>query len=954
MRHFLIVLLLSTTVLHSQIEVSSNVKNKKQYFSIVDGTTTVNILYDSSDNILIQKSATFLASDIEKVTGKKPEVLSSSNQATGNLIIIGTIGNSAIIDQLIASKKLNVDAIRGQWERFIIQTIQNPLPNVKEALVVVGSDKRGAAYGTFTISEEIGVSPWHWWADVPAKKSDNLFVKKDKFVSKGPSVKYRGIFLNDEAPALTGWVQETFGSFNHEFYEKIFELLLRNKANYLWPAMWQPRAFAVEDPENAKTADEYGIVMSTSHHEPMMRAHEEWGANGGGAWNYETNKEELQKFWRGGIERMGDHESVVTVGMRGDGDEAMSEGTAVDLLKNIITDQRQIIADVTGKPAENTPQVWAIYKEVQDYYDKGMRVDDDITILFCDDNWGNIRILPKKEDLNHKGGYGIYYHFDFVGGPVSYRWLNVTQIERVWEQMNLAYEWGVKDLWIVNVGDLKPMELPISFFLDFGWDADMKASDLPNYYLNWADQQFGSEHAIDITEILALSTKYSARRTPEMLKPDTYSLDNYREADRILEEYTQLLDRSKTIYDKLSQSYKSAYYQLVHYPIEALKNLNEMYISTAKNKLYASQNRASTNMYADKVKEDFFKDADLSKYYHETLADGKWNHFMSQTRIGYTTWSNPAVNKMPEITYIQVPSEAGLGYVAEHGTGRGRFSRSGLFASSLPKFDPINNQSYYLEIFNTGSDKLNYSLQAKDDWVKLSSEKGTVTHEEEVFVTIDWNIAPKGINTSEIVISGAGREYKVEVPIRNDLPVASGFIENNGVVSMEAANYTKKLDSKSINWTVMPNMGRTNSSVTIEPANAERQTPSKTSPSLEYVFTIFDGGDLKIETYLSPLLNYKKNEGLKYAIAIDDEQPQIINVNEEDTKPDWEYPDWWNNAVTDHIRKKQSTHKAIKPGKHTLKVWMIDPGLVFQKFVIDAGGLKPSYLGPVESVYLNP
>src|SRR5690606_3443001 len=294
------------------------------------------------------------------------------------------------------------------------------------------SDKRGAAYGTFTISEKIGVSPWYWWADVPAKKSDNLFIKKDKFTSKGPSVKYRGIFLNDEAPALTGWVQEKFGSFNHEFYEKVFELLLRNKANYLWPAMWQPRVFAEEDPLNPQTADDFGIVMSTSHHEPMMRAHEEWSANGGGAWNYETNKEALQKFWKGAIERMGNHESVVTMGMRGDGDEAMSENTAVDLLKTIIADQRQIIADVTGKPAEETPQVWAIYKEVQDYYDKGMRVDDDIMILFCDDNWGNIRILPKKEDLNHKGGYGLYYHFDFVGGPVSYRWLNVTQIERVW------------------------------------------------------------------------------------------------------------------------------------------------------------------------------------------------------------------------------------------------------------------------------------------------------------------------------------------------------------------------------------------------------------------------------------------------------------------------------------------------------------------------------------------
>eukprot|EP00903_Cladosiphon_okamuranus_P000173 g173.t1 len=339
-------------------------------------------------------------------------------------------------------------------------------------------------------------------------------------VSKSPSVKYRGIFINDEAPALRNWASEQFGGFNHQFYEKVFELILRNKGNYLWPAMWVPSAFASDDPENLRLADEYGIVISTSHHEPMMRAHAEWGQQGGGAWNYETNAENLRDFWRGGITRMGDYESVVTLGMRGDGDEAMSEETAVDLLQKIIADQREIITEVTEKPVTATPQVWALYKEVQDYYDKGMRVDEDIMLLFCDDNWGNIRILPKAEDLGRKGGFGIYYHFDFVGGPVSYRWLNVTQIERVWEQMNMAYDWGVKDLWLVNVGDIKPMELPISFFLDFAWDTEaIQATDLPNYYRSWARQQFGETKAEEIAEILARYTKYNARRTPEMLSP---------------------------------------------------------------------------------------------------------------------------------------------------------------------------------------------------------------------------------------------------------------------------------------------------------------------------------------------------------------------------------------------------------------------------------------------------
>ena len=468
--------------LFAQLEVKEQVSNPQQYFSIVSQSNQTSILYDAADPALIGIAANHLAADIEKVTGREIAVISASEQIKNNPIIIGTVGNSAFIKSLVDSKKIDVSPIINELERFIIQTVKKPFPGVKEALVIVGSDRRGAAYGAFTLSEKIGVSPWHWWADVPAPKKDQLFLAKRPFISKAPSVKYRGIFINDEAPAVRGWPEEKCGGFNHQFYEKVFELILRNKGNYLWPAMWRPSAFADDDPRNLSLADEYGIVISTSHHEPMMRAHDEWSRYKGGAWNYKTNKEKLKAFWQGGIERMGDYEGVVTLGMRGDGDEAMSEETAVDLLQEIISDQREIIKDVTGKPIEATPQVWAIYKEVQDYYDKGMRVDDDIMILFCDDNWGNVRILPKEEDLDHKGGYGMYYHFDFVGGPVSYRWLNVTQIERVWEQMNLAYDWGVKDLWIVNVGDIKPMELPISFFLDFAWDVEgTRADQIHNY-----------------------------------------------------------------------------------------------------------------------------------------------------------------------------------------------------------------------------------------------------------------------------------------------------------------------------------------------------------------------------------------------------------------------------------------------------------------------------------------
>lgn len=957
MKVFPILLLFIPCLAFTQITVRNSVDKKSSSYPIVSKTDVATILYDTSENVLIKKSVDFLAGDIESISGKRP-VVSTGNTTPGKYpIIVATVGNNNLIAELVAKKKINIDLLKGQWERFIIQTVDDPFPGVKKALLIVGSDRRGAAYGVFTLSEKIGVSPWYWWADVVIKKSEEIYLEKCHYVSKGPAVKYRGIFINDESPAFRNWAVEKFGGINHRCYEKIFELMLRNKANFLWPSMWLPTMFNVDDPLNPKVADEFGIVVSTSHHEPMMRAHNEWSVFQGGAWDYKKNKEQLRRFWRGGIERMGNYESVVTVGMRGDGDAGMSEETSVDLLKSIIKDQREIISDVTGKPAEKTPQVWAIYKEVQDYYDKGLRVDDDITILFSDDNWGNLRYLPKKEDLNHKGGYGMYYHFDYVGAPVSYRWLNVTQLERVWEQMKLTYENGVKNLWIANVGDIKPMELPISFFMDYAWDpASIQAKDLPKYYLNWAEQQFGNQYLEEIAELLSLYTKYNARRIPEMLTSATYSVENYREADRIVEEYNGLAARSRKVYDQLSEEHKPAFFQLILSPVELSANVNEMYVAAAKNKYYGERGAASANYYADKVRQLFQKDEVLTRDFHE-LKDRKWNHMMSQTHIGYTSWNHPPLNMMPSVSYVQVPGPSELGYLLEYGEkpewGWLDVEADWAFSRSLPVFDKINRQNYYVDIINKGQEELSYSITPQQDWIKVSKQKGVTQFNEKVYVSIDWDKAPKGSATGAILISGAGKEYSVNVSIREGVSSASGYIENNGVVAFEAANFIRKVDNRDLRWTVVPNLGRTNSSVIMEPVTADRQIWTSKSPCLEYDFTVFNPGDLTVHAYLSPTQDFKKVGGLKFAMSIDDEQPQIVNMNEAEVKPDYEYAEWWSKSVADHIKVRKTNHKVSKPGKHTLKIWMVDTGIVFQKFVIDAGGLKPSYLGPTESNYVR-
>jgi hypothetical protein len=619
-------------------------------FAIVAPNHAATICTDINDAALIQKSAAWLQDDIERVTGKKPGLTNQIPATAKSIIIIGTINQSTLIQQLVQQKKINVASLQNKWEGYFIQTIANPFKGIDQAIVIVGSDRRGAAFGVAELSQQMGVSPWYWWADVPVKKKKELYIQKGWSKTDAPLVKYRGIFINDEAPALSGWSKEKFGGFNHLFYEKVFELILRLKGNYLWPAMWG-NAFYDDDSLNIRSADEYGIVIGTSHHEPLMRAHDEWRRYGKGKWDYDSNEVRLKEFWRGGMQRA-TNEKIVSIGMRGDGDAPMSRETATALLERIVKDQRTIIEEVTKKPASETPQLWALYKEVQDYYDKGMRVPDDVTLLLCDDNWGNIRKLPSLTEKPRKGGYGIYYHFDYVGGPRNYKWLNTNPIARVWEQMHLAWEYKARDIWIVNVGDIKPMEFPISFFLDYAWDpTKIKANDLQRYTEQWTTTQFGAKHAKEIADIISKYTKYNGRRKPELLDANTYSLQNYGEAEKVTKDYNDLLTKAEKINNELPADYRDAYFQLVLHPVKACANLQDMYTAVAQNKLFFPQKRVEANEYADKVKELYIKDSLISLEYHR-MANGKWNHMMDQTHIGYTFWQQPPRQKIPEINYV--------------------------------------------------------------------------------------------------------------------------------------------------------------------------------------------------------------------------------------------------------------------------------------------------------------
>jgi hypothetical protein len=910
-------------------------------FPIVHNKSVAAVYVDPSDFPGVARAADALRGDIARVTGLTPPRAPSSRE----IIIAGTIGKNAIIDRLIRERRIDVSAIEGKWESFLTQVVPQAQSGIDSALVIAGSDKRGTIYGIYDLSEQIGVSPWYFWADVPVVHRDALFVRPGRYVQGEPAVKYRGIFLNDEAPALTGWVKATYGNYNHEFYAKVFELLLRLKANYLWPAMWN-NAFNEDDPLNAKLADEYGIVMGTSHHEPMLRAQQEWKRHGTGPWDYSRNGDVLRAFWEEGIRRNKNFESIITLGMRGDGDMPMSRESNTALLERIVADQRKIIAAEVNPDVTKVPQDWALYKEVQEYYEKGMRVPDDVTLLWCDDNWGNIRRLPTPEERKRSGGAGIYYHFDYVGGPRNYKWIDTNPIPKVWEQMHLALEYGANRIWIVNVGDLKPMEFPTEFFLSLARDpARWPKEKMAEFTELWAAREFGRAHATEIADLVGKTLKYNGRRKPELLDPGTYSVIDYQEADRAVADYHAIVSKAEMIERDLPAGARDAFFELVLHPAKANAIVTAMYVAAAKNHLYAAQGRASANDMAAQTRQLFEDDADLTTHFNHTLAHGKWDHMMDQTHIGYTYWQEPPRNTMPPVTEIVLPPTASTGVAVE---GSSAAWPGGSAPPVLPAFDRFNQPRHFIDVFNRGRAPFEFTATASAPWIVLSATRGSVEKEVRLWVSVDWDKAPPGGNKATVSIEGAGATpIAVEVDVFNPKQPAraslTGFVETSGYVSMEAEHYTRKIDAGPVTWQRIPDYGRTLSAMSIFPVTAESVMPPAKAPYLEYRMYLFDAGRVEVEAILSPTLNFCPGRGLRYAISFDDETPQVVDALAHNAQSDWE------TSVEDSVRKVRSTHTLALPGVHTLKFRMVDPGIVLQKLVVDLGGVRPSYLGPPES-----
>ncbi|CZT13826.1 uncharacterized protein RCO7_11556 [Rhynchosporium graminicola] len=915
---------------------------------LAGGSSVSSIFLSTSDFPGVIRAGQDLSADFGRITTKNLTVVikdqkhDDSSPTAGPAIIVGTIGKSTIIDSLIAAGKIDISGIKGEWEAFQTQIVANPMPGLASALVIAGSDKRGTIYGIYDVSEQIGVSPWYWFADVAPTPRGQIFALAGPKIQGSPSVKYRGIFLNDEAPALTNWVREKYGSHGYVsgFYVRVFELLLRLRANYLWPAMWDSM-FNLDDVKNQMLADEYGIVMGTSHTEPMMRATKEQWIFLKGAWDWSSNKANIVQFLADGVKRAKPYESLYTMGMRGSGDTASST-LNVNSLADVVASQQQVLGSILGGNVSDIPQMWCIYKEVAGYYQDGLRVPSDITLLWTDDNVGNIQRLPVSSELGRPAGAGVYYHFDYVGGPRNYKWINTISLQKTWEQLQLAYAREARQIWIVNVGDLKLLEIPINFYLDMAYDMSLfqTPDSVKAWETRWAEREFGAALSLSIASIIDRYGHYAARRKWEVLDASTFSIMNYNEGDTVLKEWNALVADAQGIYDSLPAAAQPGFFELVLHPCKAGLIMYQLYISTAKNNLYATQGRVSAATYGTASVSAYAEDSVLATRYHKLL-DGKWNHMLDQIHIGYTDWKEPASNIMP----IQKYPAAGVGIPP------GVYIDGGSSMYALPGMDRYG-PSRWIDIYSKSNTTSTFTVSS-DPWIVLEPSSGHLTppgltSDQRIMVSVDWSKAPIGDSTSKIIVTtGETSTTVVVAPLRNSMVTAGfkGFVESDKTISIEPEHYSAITNSSSASYGIIPGYGRTLSGVSLFPSSIGSQSPPS-SPRLSYNIFLFTATVASINVYLGPSLNTDPSRPLAYAISLDDSAPiksQYIPVTKLGTQPGS-----WGAAVLSNGFQATNT-LAVTSGTHVLHLWALEPGVVFQKIVIDLGGVRTSYLGPPES-----
>ncbi len=941
-------------------------------FELARGRRAADVLVSEEDFKVVRIAANDLAADVGRVTGARPSVRNEAAGLSRHAVIVGTLGKSHFIDQLAREGRLDAESLRGRWESFLIATVKDPLPGVRLGLVVAGSDRRGTAYGVYELSQAAGVSPWHWWADVSPAPRRALFVAAGARRAGPPSVKYRGVFLNDEDWGLQPWAAKTFepetGDIGPKTYARLFELLLRLKANTVWPAMHEVTRAFNREPRNREVADDYAVVMGSSHAEPMLRNNVSEWKDDKKLYDYTTNAEGVRRYWEQRVRENGRFENVYTLGMRGIHDSAMqgpkSQPERVRLLEQIFADQRAMLARHVNANVTRVPQVFVPYKEVLADYRRGLNVPEDVTVVYTDDNFGYIRSFPSADERGRAGGFGVYYHVSYLGRPLSYLWLETTPPALVWEEMSKAYRNGARELWVLNVGDLKPAEAVTEFFMRMAWDAPRWGRDGQREFLKtWAAREFGPRAAEEVASVLDEFYRLGFARKPEHLqwhlpgeayRPSELAHFDYGdEAQARLDAYGALALRAKRLHERMPARLKDAFYELVLYPVNGAALANRRVFAVEKAALYAAQGRASAVAWAQHALEAERLLDDETRFYNERLAAGKWRHIMSR-EMGPGQWKSmrstpPEIP--PGVVGMSVPDAAGLGVAVE---GRAEPVREGDGEAALPALDPYTRGARFIDVFNTGRAPAVWVARASQDWIRLSRTRGDLREDARLLVSIDWARAPKGEGVSgTIVVEGVGARRAVRVPVFNPATprpetLAGVFVETCGVVSVEAEHFNAKTDRAGAAWQVIEGLGRTGDSVAVFPEDApgvETARAASDAPALEYRLQLFRAGEFELNFYLVPTHPVRGSRGLRFAYSLDGAAPREIaaSAGVEVTSKEW------SQNVLDNVTKASARVRVGAPGAHVLRVYMLDPGVVLDKIVLNTGGLRPSYLGPPET-----
>lgn len=969
-------------------------KNKGLYFVIPEECGTG-----------VKKVAGKVAKDIEGTLSFCPEICETAVPAKQAVIAV-TAGSGKLAETL-CSKISKLGQVEGKRESYAFIVAENPVEGIESALVIYGSDKLGTIYGLFHLSELLGVTAMVDWGDCQYVKQDSFILKEeDSFVSKEPSVKYRGFFINDEWPCCGNWATSHFGSFNAKMYDHIFEYLLRMKGNYLWPAMWAEN-FMLDGPdlESMKLADEYGIYIGMSHHEPCMRSGAEYSkvrgpkSPYGDAWSYVTNKEGILRFWEDGVKRSIGHNVFPTVGMRGENDSKMlGEDSLISdnvrLLKEIITKQREMIHEHLETDGKKVPQLFAVYKEVEDYYFgggseeglRGFKELEDVTLLLCEDNWGNMRALPEAFERNHKGGFGMYFHLDYHGDPVSYEWVSSTELSKIWEQMTEAYEYGVRELWIVNVGDVKFQEFPLNYFMDLAYDFEKWGSLAPNstkeYTKAWIESVFGSytskEEREEIQEVLEGYLKINALRKPESLNDTVYHPAHYLECEKLLSFCGKLEEKNERLWKILEErGMGDAYFSMIYFSAEASFNLLKMHLYSGKNHLYASQGKAVANEY-DKLVEACIEKDEALKTQMAEFKEGKWAGMELASHIGFTNW-NDEDWRYPVRHIVRLPKKPRLVVTRADKT---QHYTNQYFPITLVIDDFVvsSSKKAKIQIANGGQGSVKWKIQegarkvgldgiahesgegSRCEWLEFSRTSGETALQDEVEISLKEEDLPFGEEVS------CSFEIKTEtefVPVlvkalkkdTSALPEGA-FLAEHGMFVIDAVHYADKqaglYEGEAVEFEELYDFGKYQSGIKAFPVTSSFDS-KENAPSVTYELYSEEEKDCFLNLYTSPANPLIYGGKLSVEVSVNEGAGKLVEFTKVGYKGGEPGCIPWEQAVLnqEHVG---STEISLKKGLNKITVFAREAGMVLERLVVYPKDIERavSYLGEKECIRVTP